>query len=174
MQCPKCHFENLGLIEMEGNNYRLSIEHFTKSISIMKSRDIFSSFRKLVEVGSVLARVLDHYKDVDIDKLHQYVNDKKSKVLEGSMYFLISKILANMDSRYMSQATECIKRAIDSHQKFNLIWHLGSDYAWYAELFKKRNDISNAKHNLEKAIHISKKCGADGWAEKYEKEIATL
>ena len=41
----------LGLIELEGNNYGLAIDHFTKSISTMKNRGIFTDFQKLVEIG---------------------------------------------------------------------------------------------------------------------------
>jgi len=31
-----------------------------------------------------------------------------------------------------------------------------------------------AKENLNKAIEILKECGADGWVEKYEKELAAI
>jgi hypothetical protein len=33
---------------------------------------------------------------------------------------------------------------------------------------------SNARENLSKAIEILRKCGAGGWVEKYEKELAPL
>ena len=51
---------------------------------------------------------------------------------------------------------------------------LGMNYAFYAELFKRKGDQSKAKENLNKAIEIMKECGADGWVEKYEKELAAL
>ncbi len=53
-----------------------------------------------------------------------------------------------------------------------MMWHLGRDYALYAELFKRKDDKSKAKENLAKAIEILKECGADGCVEKYEKELA--
>jgi hypothetical protein len=31
---------------------------------------------------------------------------------------------------------------------------------------------SKVKENLDKAINIFKECGADGWVEKYEKDLA--
>jgi hypothetical protein len=34
--------------------------------------------------------------------------------------------------------------------------------------------ITKAKENLNKAIEIMEECGADGWVEKYEKELAKL
>jgi len=39
-------------------------------------------------------------------------------------------------------------------------------------MFRRKGDQSKAKENLNKAIEIFKKCGADGWVEKYEKELA--
>jgi len=44
----------------------------------------------------------------------------------------------------------------------------------YAEVFKRKGDQSKTKENLSQAIETFKKCGADGWVEKYEKELATL
>jgi len=55
-----------------------------------------------------------------------------------------------------------------------MIFFLTQDYALYAELFKRKGDQSKAKENLNKAIKILTECGADGWIEKYEKELALL
>jgi hypothetical protein len=40
--------------------------------------------------------------------------------------------------------------------------------------FKRKEDFPKVKENLTKAIEIFKECGADGWVEKYEKELAAL
>ncbi len=53
-------------------------------------------------------------------------------------------------------------------------WHLGQDYCVYANLFKRKGNQSKANENLSKAIEILRGCGADGWVEKYEKELAAL
>ena len=55
-----------------------------------------------------------------------------------------------------------------------MMWNLARDYALYAELFKRKGDLPKARENLSKAIEIFKECGADGWVEKYEKELASL
>ena len=55
-----------------------------------------------------------------------------------------------------------------------MMFLLGKDYALYAELFKRKGDKSRARKNLCKAIDILKECGADGWVEKTEKELAAL
>jgi hypothetical protein len=51
---------------------------------------------------------------------------------------------------------------------------LARTYGIYAELYKRKGDISKARDNLSKAIDILKECGADGWVEKYKGEMATL
>ena len=55
-----------------------------------------------------------------------------------------------------------------------MMWNLAQDYALYAELFKRKEDFPKAKENLTKAIGIFKECGADGWVDKYEKELTAL
>jgi hypothetical protein len=55
-----------------------------------------------------------------------------------------------------------------------MMFHLGKDYALYAELFKRKGDSLKAKENLGKAMEIFRECGADGWIQKYERELAEI
>ena len=52
-----------------------------------------------------------------------------------------------------------------------MLFELGRDYALYAELCNRKGSHSKARENLVEAIEILKKCGADGWVVKYEKEL---
>ena len=164
----------LGLIEMERNNYKKAREHFINSVSAMKHRGFYPGGQNLITMMSICAGIKEHEKDIDIDSLFRYVKENRIKLYEGSMYFWISKILGEMDARHLPSAVDCVEKAIESHHKNNLIWHLGMDYAWLAELLKKSNDLSNAKDKLETAIDFFEKCGADGWVEKTEKELALV
>ena len=74
----------------------------------------------------------------------------------------------------MSEAEHWIQKAIEADQRNRMMFNLGRDYALYAELFKRKGDRLKAKENLGKAIEILKECCADGWIEKYEKEMALL
>jgi hypothetical protein len=53
-------------------------------------------------------------------------------------------------------------------------FHLGRDYAVYAELFRRQGDRAAAKEQLGKAMDIYKECGADGWVTKTEEALAKL
>jgi hypothetical protein len=86
----------------------------------------------------------------------------------------IGAILLNIDDQHISEAEDWIERSIETNQKYGMMWNLGQDYALYAELYKRKKDQSRAKENLNKAIQIFNECSADGWVERYEKELATL
>ena len=53
-------------------------------------------------------------------------------------------------------------------------WYLAKSHALYAEMFRRNGEKSKAKENLYKAIELFKECGADGWVEKYQKELAQI
>jgi hypothetical protein len=48
------------------------------------------------------------------------------------------------------------------------------DYGAYAEIYQRKGDTAKAGENLSKAVEILKECGADGWVERFAKELATL
>ena len=80
----------------------------------------------------------------------------------------------NIDDQHISEAEDWVKKAIEADKRNGTMWSLGGDYAFYAELFKRKGDQSKAKENLTKAIDILKECGADGWVKKAEEELAAL
>ena len=67
-----------------------------------------------------------------------------------------------------------IMKAISFDENHGMLFHLGHDYRLYSKLLIQNGKLSEARDKLEKAIKIYKKCGADGWVEKYEKELATM
>ncbi len=95
-------------------------------------------------------------------------------MLEGLMQSCIGVILSNIDDQHISEAENWIERAIEANKRNGMIWNLAKDYALYAELFKRKGDLSKAKEKLSKSIEIFTECGADAWVEKYEKELAAL
>jgi tetratricopeptide (TPR) repeat protein len=80
----------------------------------------------------------------------------------------------NLEDQHIPEAQDWISKAVEADKRNGMMWHLGKDYALYAELFKRKGDLPKAKENLGKAIKIFKECGADGWVEKYEKELESL
>ena len=102
------------------------------------------------------------------------MSQNKIRREEGSIRRSLSEILLNLDDDYIPEAEDWIEQAIEADKKNGAMFQLGTDYAVCAEILKQKGDQSKAKENLNKAIEILKKCGADGWVRKYEKELASL
>ena len=96
------------------------------------------------------------------------------KAAEGLIQRYIGEILLNIDNQHVSESDHWIQKAIEADQRNRVMFQLGKDYALYADLFKRKGDRLKAQENLGKAIELFKECGADGWVEKYEKELAAL
>ena len=118
--------------------------------------------------------MINDEKDIDLESLYGYVHENKVKIYSGWMRRYIGEILLNIDDDHFPDAEEWIRKAIEADKLNGMVWHLGRDYVLYANLFKRKGDQSKAKEKLNKAIGILQECGADGWVEKYEKDLAEL
>ena len=86
----------------------------------------------------------------------------------------MGEIFLNIDDAHMDKAEAWIKKAIETDERHRMPWHLATDYALYAEFFKKKGVLDQAREKLATAIDIFRTCGADGWVKKYEDELARL
>jgi len=118
--------------------------------------------------------IVNNEKGIKLDDLVTSYDNNKVKMFAGWMSNCIGDILLKIDNQHISEAEDWIQKAIESNKRNGMMWYLAKDYALYAELFNRKGDLSRAKENLSKAIDIFKECGADGWVEKYEKELATF
>jgi predicted ATPase len=169
-------FAHLGLghnyFDME--KYSESQKHFETAISLYRNADLYPSLVNYSLIALALSKLMGNEKDINLNEIFNYCEDIKTKWWEGWMFHCIAEILLNIDAQHISEAENWIKRSIEAHRTYGMMWHLARDYALYAELFKRKGDQSKAKEKLTKAIDIFKECGADGWVAKFEKELATL
>ena len=180
--CKKTNFSwldfevqgNLGLNNMAIRDYKRSKYHFSQAIQIASQSKFGSSKVNVFKILFAAAKVMNQEKDIDLDTLYKYESGNKIKLINSSIAREIALILLNIDDQHRSEAKDWIERAIEADKKNGMTWSLANDYALYTELFKRKGAKSKAKENLAKAIEIFKECGADGWVEKYEKELAGL
>jgi tetratricopeptide (TPR) repeat protein len=163
----------LGESYFDMGEYRNSKDHYEKAVSLFSNKG-FPSLQGLAEIGIAMAKVMMNAKDISLESLYVHVYENKLKITEHWKLIYMSTILLNMDNQHIREAEDWIKRAIKSAERNNMLWYLAKDYALYAELFKRKGEQSKAKENLNKAIELFKDCGAEGWADKYEKELSTL
>jgi class 3 adenylate cyclase/tetratricopeptide (TPR) repeat protein len=165
---------HLGDTYFEMGNFQRSKEHYVKGIWAFEQNRLFPSWVGYGKVASARSKVMNKEKDVDLESLYAHSRSNKIKVAKGWIQRYIGEILLNIDDKHLSEAEHWIQKAIEADQKSRMMFHLGNDYALYAELFKRKGDRLKARENLGKAIEIFKECGADGWVDKYDKELVAL
>jgi len=164
----------LGDTYFDMEKYQESRNYYNKADSILEQNSLMPSFSNLCKISSARAKIMKSDKNINLESVYDYYEKIKHRVWNGWMAIHIAEILMNIDDQQMFKAEEWIKKAIEADSNNGMMWRLGRDYALYAELFKRKSDLSKAKENLGKAIEILKECGANGWVEKYEKELASL
>jgi tetratricopeptide (TPR) repeat protein len=154
--------------------YDKSQIHYENAISHLDQGRLLPSYANSIKIALARTKVMNNEKDININEIFQWVYDSKAKSELGVMSACIGRILMCIDDQHLSEAEEWIKKAIEAHKKYGMMWYLAKDYALYAEFFKRKGDLPKAKENLGKATGIFKECGADGWVEKYEEELASF
>jgi tetratricopeptide (TPR) repeat protein len=180
--CDKIHFfiwnafaqthlgENYYLIR----EYEKSKDHYGKAIAYLELGGFGHSRANFGRLGIARAKVMNNERDIDLESLYGYVEQNNLKEFDGQMPRLVAEILLNIDDQHLPEAEDWAEKAIDSDKQNGMKFRLGQDYVIYAEVFKRKGDQSKAKENLNQAIETFKECGADGWVDKYEKELAAL
>ena len=164
----------LGETYYELGDYEKSKFHCMNAVSQSKKGGFFPTWINLNQILLVRSMVMNNEMDVDLETIYTYISENKINAYEGWMRRLLGEILLNMDENHLSEAEDWICQAIEADQRNGTMFFLANDYALYSDLFKRQADIPKARQNLAKAIEIFKECGADGWVEKYEKELAVM
>ena len=164
----------LGEIYFDRREYPKSQHYFNKSIALLEQSRVWPSRINLGKILLARAKVMNNDKAINLDALYECAERNKVKLQDGLMAGGIGEILMNIDDDHIIEAEHWIQKAIEADQRNRMMFHLGKDFALYADLFNRKGDRLKAQENLGKAIEIFKECGADGWVEKYEKELATI
>jgi len=167
----------LGFAYTDMKEYANAEEYFKRSILIMEEFRFIPSWLNVFKLFLTKIKILNHETGIGLNELEKLIashENNRLAICESFGSRCIAEIYLNLDHQHMDEAEAWIKRAIEFNTKHDTKWELARDHALYADWFMKNGDISKAKENLLKAIEIFKKCGADGWVEKYEKELAAM
>jgi predicted ATPase/class 3 adenylate cyclase len=166
--------EHLGHTYFELGDYQKSMDYHDKARLLVEANGFLPSWKNLNRICIAKAKVMDNEKDIELESLCGYALENKARIHEGCMLRYIGQILLNMDSEHLSAAKDWIEKSIEEDTRNGKMFRLGEGYTLYAEIFKRKGDRTKAKENLIKAIDIYRECGADGWVEKAEKELASI
>jgi tetratricopeptide (TPR) repeat protein len=166
----------LGEIYYETGEYQKSIDNYEKAI-ITAQRFNFSSWSwtNLIKIALAKVRFKNNEKEnVDLESLYASFSLIKVKHFESEARRKVGEILLIIDDKHICDAEDWIRKAIEVGEKNGMMFELAMAYKLYADLFKRKDDFPKVKENLIKAIEIFKECGADGWVEKAEMDLAVL
>ncbi len=164
----------LGEVSFQLGNYPEAISYYANSIAALENKKVMPSWLILNKVAMLRAKVFAGEHFFDLASLSFSIIQNKIKIQEGTLNRYMAEILMNANPSYFSKSEDWIIKAISADAKNKMRWHLGLDYAFYAEFFKKKGDLAQAKEKLGKAIELMRDIGADGWVKSYEEELARL
>jgi tetratricopeptide (TPR) repeat protein len=153
--------------------YRKSQKQWERAISILQENSLYPSLITWFKLAQ--ARIDSRQeKTFDPASLPEIVHVEKMKTVESRVRSCMGEILLNLDNDHTPAAEEWIIKAIEADKRDGMKFYLGQDYALYAEVLKRKKDLTKARESLRQAAKIFEKCGADGWKREVEKEIALL
>ncbi|MBL7205684.1 MAG: AAA family ATPase [Desulfobacteraceae bacterium] len=172
--CNSIAQHHLAAVHFAKKEYEASAYCFSRSIKLAENARLYPSWINTLKIGLAMVKIMSNDKDVNLELLRDYAHGVKTELQKGWTFRYMAQILSNIGSEHLFEAKNWINEAIEADRRNGVMFHLGQDYTLYAELFRRKDDRSKAKENLNKAIEIFKECGADGWVEKYEKELASV
>jgi len=164
----------LGLMHIDLGEYDDAVNCYKKMISVMENVSYMPSIIKHFQSSLMKAKVLRQDQDIELSELFACYQNYKVTWAKGWTARNIGDVLLNIDDEHLSDAAVWFQKAIEADRRNGFRWQLAQDHALYAAWFKRKGNIKGAKEQLAKAVDIFKECGADGWVEKYEKELAEL
>jgi len=149
-------------------------EYHQKCIAILEGEKFSPSWQNVHKLFVARAKIINHESDIDLNEINSLIaahENNRLAVCESFGARCIGEIYLHIDNQHMAEAEAWIKRAIDFNIQHETTWELARDHALYADWFKKKGDVSKAREHLTTAIGLFQECGADGWVEKYEKDL---
>jgi class 3 adenylate cyclase/tetratricopeptide (TPR) repeat protein len=150
-------------------------KHFYEQAKLnLVSGKIFPSWINFLNLKLFRSRLSENKDNIQMESLFEYANQNKIKLVAGGISNHICNILMNCDIQFIPEAERWINKAIESNSRVGNIWWLAEDYVLYAKLLKQKGDQLGSREKMIKAIEIYRKCGADGWVKKVEKDLSTF
>jgi tetratricopeptide (TPR) repeat protein len=167
----------MGFTFGDRKDYGQARKYHQKCLSILEDTRMFPSWLNVHKLFLAKIKILNQEPDLDphdLDNLIAFHDKNRLAICESFGTRCIAEIYMLMNDHHMEEAEAWIKRAIDFNTKHDTKWELARDRVLYADWFKKKGDVSAAREQLSTAINLFRECGADGWVEKYERELALM
>ena len=164
----------LGHAYVDMGKYKKALDTYKGGISILEPLKLFPFWINLWKIAIARLKVFNNEKDINLNKVFEYYRNINVKVAKGWAARYIAEILLNMDNGRLAEAEDWIGKAFDADECNGTKWSLACDYAFSADLYRRKGDPKKAKESLSKAVEIFAECGAEGWQHRAEQEMAAL
>jgi len=169
-------YASIGDMHIDLREYDDAVNCYKKIIRTIKSESdsYMLSMIKSLQSCLIRAKVLRNDQDIELSELFTCYQNNKLTWCKGLTARNIGDVLLHIDDDHLPDAKTWFQKAIEEDSANGMRWQVAMDHACYANWFKKKDDRTGVKEQLTKAIDIFRECGADGWVEKYEKELALV
>jgi tetratricopeptide (TPR) repeat protein len=164
----------LAEIYYERKEYEKSGESFRQAGSFYRRIGIVPSKVRLDELGIVRCGVMLGKRDVDLGFLRSIAERNTVRLFDRWVCRSLGEILLKLGVDHATEAEHWMWKSIEADAGNGVRFQLGLDHVLYAEFFKRQGERSKAQEELGKAIKVLRECGADGWVEKYKRELPEL
>jgi len=154
-------------------SYAKSKSYYAKAILILEQNKMFPSWTNLNRLAFARAKARNGEKDIDVRPFCDYVGANRIRLCEGPMARYIGEIFLAMDDQNVPEAEEWVQKAISADHRNGLMFHLGRDYRFHAELLYRRREKHAALEAMTRSTEFFRKCGASRDIQEAEKAIAT-
>jgi tetratricopeptide (TPR) repeat protein len=164
----------MGEIYFLMEQYGESRKHYANAIRILNLNSLYPSFARGCELAMARSMVLNHEKLPNLDDLLTYIDRNRVKIYECKLRRQLAEILLNLDEPKIDEAESWVHEAIVADTQNGLRFDLARDLCICGEVYNRKGDPLRAKGMYGEAIELFKECGADGWVERYQKELVKL
>lgn len=161
----------LGDLYSDMGVYKKAEEYYRKAIDIMRRAQLIPSWMNTWEISMAKQRILSGLKETNQERLIECYGANNLRICDGRNARHLGEIFLHNGEQRLDTAEDWIERAIKADRNNGARWQLARDYALYAELLKKKGDVSAARESMKKAIGVYEECGADGWVKKTESKL---
>lgn len=170
------HYWYLSIAHFDSDDLQKAQGFAEKAVEIsQKNNERYIEGQSRVSLGRILGKMELLKRDKAEESILQGIKileEFKLRPYIASGYLYLGELYADTSQR--EKALENLKKVEAEFKAMGMDYYLALTYTIYAGLYKRDGEKSKAKENLNKAIKILKECSADGWVEKYEKELDAL
>jgi class 3 adenylate cyclase/tetratricopeptide (TPR) repeat protein len=156
----------------EMGSYAKAMKLYERLVQVLEQNGGWPSWISWGKLGLMRCKVAMGESELDLESMFTLAEKIRIRVVDGWASRYIGEVLLGMG--HGSHAERWIQKAVEADQGSGMSFELGRAYALLSERFRERGDTLRAQESLARAIGTMKKCGADGWVARYEKDLDAL